>query len=85
MAVSRRLLLCPVSAHEVKHRSFALKRLVSSKVQGLLQLIGPPDAAELNPGKRGVRWLGAAPGAAGENFLIHLLKKIEGSEGAKAR
>ena len=30
----------------------------------------------------GVRWPGAAPGAAGEIFLIHGLKKIEGSEGA---
>ena len=40
------------------------------------------DALELNPRRKGIRWLSAAPGAAGENFLNHGLKKIEGSEGA---
>ena len=37
---------------------------------------------EIESWEAGVRWLGAAPGAAGENFLIHGLKKIEGCEGA---
>ena len=40
------------------------------------------DGLELNPGRTGIRWLSAAPGAAGENFFNHGLKKIEGSEGA---
>ena len=82
MAVSR-LLLYPDWAQQVKHTSFPLEQLVSSKVSGILQLIGPSRCSvESNPGRTGFRWPGAAPGAAGEIFLNHGLKKIEGSEGA---
>ena len=66
----------------VSTQVFLWSGLCSTRSKASCSGLAQGDALELNPRRKGIRWLSAAPGAAGENFLNHGLKKIEGSEGA---